>query len=175
MELKNALAVCLISLFASTLVVLIARTLDVQTESRLEPQLAKIVEQLEGIRQQARIVGAVPSGQPTAGQMAERSKGLMVYYFHSNTRCPTCREIEAAGLPRGPLGFRDRVGGWEDSVEGAELRRTRQCRTGKEVGDPGAHGHCRQDREWRTRRLEKLGSRLGAGGRPSWLCFVHAG
>ena len=37
MELKNALAVCLISMFSATLVVLIARALDLQAASRLEP------------------------------------------------------------------------------------------------------------------------------------------
>ena len=50
MELKNALAVCLISLFSATLVVLIARSLDSQAASRIEPQLARIAEQLEAIR-----------------------------------------------------------------------------------------------------------------------------
>ena len=46
MELKNAVAVCLISLFSATLVVLIARSLDSQAASQLEPQLASIVEEL---------------------------------------------------------------------------------------------------------------------------------
>ena len=44
MELKNAVAVCLISLVSATLVVLIARSLDNQAASRLEPQLAQIAE-----------------------------------------------------------------------------------------------------------------------------------
>ena len=48
MELKNALAICLISLFSATLVVLIARSLDSAAASRLEPQLAKIAEELTG-------------------------------------------------------------------------------------------------------------------------------
>jgi len=43
MELKNAVTVCLISLFSATLVMLIARALDLQAANRLEPQLAKIV------------------------------------------------------------------------------------------------------------------------------------
>ncbi|MEI8373302.1 MAG: nitrophenyl compound nitroreductase subunit ArsF family protein [Planctomycetota bacterium] len=90
MNLKNAVAVCLISLFSATLVVLIARALDSQSASRLEPQLASIVEELQAIRKQGGIAmtpGAAPSIESTAD-------GLVVYYFHSNMRCPTCRSIE---------------------------------------------------------------------------------
>ena len=47
MELKNAVAVCLISLFSATLVVLIARSFDSQAASQLQPQLASIVEELQ--------------------------------------------------------------------------------------------------------------------------------
>ena len=47
MDMKNACAVCLISLFSATLVVLIARSLDLQSTSRLEPQLARIADQFE--------------------------------------------------------------------------------------------------------------------------------
>ncbi len=89
MDLKNAAAVCLISLFSATLVVLIARSMDSQAASRLEPQLASIVEELRALRGQGGLTG-VP---------AEQSKpvkdGLVVYYFHSNTRCPTCEAIES--------------------------------------------------------------------------------
>lgn len=91
MDLKNATAVCLISLFSATLVVLIARSLDSQAASQLEPQLAKIVEELQALRAQG---GVVPgSGTSTTAETA--SNGLVVYYFHSNTRCPTCQAIEA--------------------------------------------------------------------------------
>ena len=58
MDLKNAVAVCLISLFSATLVVLIARSLDSQAASRLEPQLARIVEELEAIRSSGGITTA---------------------------------------------------------------------------------------------------------------------
>ena len=89
MDLKNAAAVCLISLFSATLVVLIARSLDSHAAARLEPQLASIVEELRALRGQGGLTG-VP---------AEHSKpvkdGLVVYYFHSNTRCPTCQAIES--------------------------------------------------------------------------------
>jgi hypothetical protein len=91
MELKNAAAVCLISLFSATLVVLIARSLDSQAASRLEPQLASIVEELQAIRKQGGIV-ALPG---TASSTETASDGLVVYYFHSNTRCPTCESIES--------------------------------------------------------------------------------
>ena len=43
MELKNAVTICLISLFSATLVLLIARALDLQAVARLEPQLTRIL------------------------------------------------------------------------------------------------------------------------------------
>ncbi len=91
MELKNAAAVCLISLFSATLVVLIARSLDSQAAARLEPQLASIVEELRALRGQGGIAAA-PSASTTAETVND---GLVVYYFHSNTRCPTCRSIQS--------------------------------------------------------------------------------
>ena len=91
MELKNALAVCLISLFSATLVVLIARSLDSQAASRLEPQLASIVEELRALRGQGGIAAA--PGTPTKAETV--GDGLVVYYFHSNVRCPICRSIES--------------------------------------------------------------------------------
>jgi hypothetical protein len=91
MELKKAVAVCLISLFSATLVVLIARSLDNQAASRLEPQLASIVEELRALRAQGG-VATTSAGSPQAETVHD---GLMVYYFHSNTRCPTCQSIES--------------------------------------------------------------------------------
>lgn len=91
MELKNALTVCLISMFSATLVLLIARALDLQAASRLEPQLARIGDELEAIRKQGGIATT-----PTADQADDAlSNGLVVYYFHSNVRCVTCRAIES--------------------------------------------------------------------------------
>jgi len=55
MELKNAVAVCLISLFSATLVVLIARSFDSQAAAHLEPQLERIVAELQAIRKQGGI------------------------------------------------------------------------------------------------------------------------
>ena len=91
MELKNAIAVCLITLFSATLVLLIARSLDLQAASRLEPQLARIVEELEAIRKSGRMATMSGSGAKTASA----DDCLMVYYLHGNTRCPTCRAIES--------------------------------------------------------------------------------
>ena len=91
MELKNAVTICLISLFSATLVLLLARALDVQTANRLEPQLTRIVEELEGLRKQGGIATAATASRPDA----PASDGLIVYYLHSNTRCPTCRSIES--------------------------------------------------------------------------------
>jgi hypothetical protein len=91
MELKNAVAVCLITLFSATLVLLIARALDLQAASRLEPQLAKIVKELEAIRES----GGITAGAGVTAESEAVEDAVMVYYFHGNTRCPTCRSIEA--------------------------------------------------------------------------------
>ena len=91
MELKNALAVCLISLCSATLVVLIARSLDSQAAARLEPQLTSIVDELRALRKQ----GGISAASSASSQPEAVDNGLLVYYFHSNTRCPTCRAIES--------------------------------------------------------------------------------
>ena len=91
MELKNAVAVCLISMFSATLVMLIARGLDNQAASELQPQLAQIVEELRAIRTQGGIA-AVSTGLGTTQTLED---GLTVYYFHGDIRCPTCEAIES--------------------------------------------------------------------------------
>ena len=91
MELKNALTICLISLFSATIVVLIARSLDNQAASRLEPQLARIVEELQALRSQGGF--ALPPGSVSPAEALQG--GLAVYYFHGDIRCPTCRAIES--------------------------------------------------------------------------------
>ena len=91
MTLKNAVAVCLISLFSATIVVLIARSLDSQAASQLQPQLTSIAEELRAIRKQSGFA-ASPSDVAASETVGD---GLVVYYLHSNTRCPTCRAIEA--------------------------------------------------------------------------------
>jgi hypothetical protein len=91
MELKNAVAVCLISLFSATLVVIVARALDSQAASRIEPQLASIVEELQAIRKQ----GGISASPAIAAKSESADDGLVVYYFHGNTRCATCEAIES--------------------------------------------------------------------------------
>ena len=93
MELKNALAVCLITFCSATIVVLIARALDIQAARRLEPRLDRIIEELVSLRN-------AESARPTAIEAARQAasgptNGLTVYYFHSSTRCPTCESIES--------------------------------------------------------------------------------
>jgi hypothetical protein len=90
MDLKNAAAVCLIALFSATLVVLIARSLDNQAAARLEPQLAQIAEELRALRGAGGIAAA-----PGSQQAETLRDGLVVYYFHGNTRCPTCESIQS--------------------------------------------------------------------------------
>lgn len=90
MDLKNALAVCLISLFSATLVVLVARSLDLQAASRIEPQLERIALQLEMLNS-----GTASQLQPASVQDGPVDDGLIVYYFHGNVRCPTCESIES--------------------------------------------------------------------------------
>lgn len=91
MELKNAVATCLIALFSATLVLLIARALDLRAASQLEPHLARISEELQAIRKGGGITAA-SGGTTTEGSADD---GVIVYYFHGNIRCPTCRSIES--------------------------------------------------------------------------------
>jgi hypothetical protein len=91
MDLKNAVAVCLISLCSATLVVLIARSLDSQAASQLEPQLTGIAKELRMLRKQGG-VAAAPGVLNAAESVGD---GLVVYYFHSSYRCPNCRAVES--------------------------------------------------------------------------------
>ena len=91
MDLKNAITVCLISLFSATLVVLIARTLDSQAAAKLEPHLERIANELEVIRKG----GGISATAGDAEEDTSLQDGLVVYYLHSNTRCPTCESIES--------------------------------------------------------------------------------
>lgn len=90
MELKQAGAVCPLAILTTTLVLLVARSLDVDASSKLEPRLAEIVEELRTIREQGGI--ALGGGVSDARQNVD---GLTVFYFHGATRCPTCESIEA--------------------------------------------------------------------------------
>ena len=115
MTLKNAVAVCLIALFSATLVVLIARALDSQAASQLAPQLNSIASELRALRKQGGFTsapGAAPSTDMPAGASADvPDNGLVVYYFYGNTRCPTCRSIEAQAREVVQSGFAPRLAG----------------------------------------------------------------
>ncbi len=91
MDLKNALSICLISLFSATLVVLIARSLDSAAAARLAPELERIANELEALRTS----GGIASSPTTTSNNRSSNDGLTVYFFHGNTRCVTCRAIEA--------------------------------------------------------------------------------
>ena len=121
MELRHALAICLLSFFSATLVLLIARALDMQAASQLQPQLAEIVEELRALRKQGGVAATPalasnpslnisansagnpshnpasnPAGNPADGaSVSPSSELLVVYYFHATQRCMTCRLIES--------------------------------------------------------------------------------
>lgn len=118
MEFKQALAVSLLAVVAAALVLLMARALDLHTVSHLEPQLDKMLEELQAIRmllaQGHAVAGngaalpapvAVSPGSPSASSAGRGTSGilttaspqetLVVWYFHGTMRCPTCRTIES--------------------------------------------------------------------------------
>lgn len=81
---KNALSIALLLFVAASILVLVVKSL------RQNP-------------------AAEASAQPAAtGSAAEMpSDGLVAYYFHSNTRCPTCQSIEAYAQEAIETGFAD--------------------------------------------------------------------
>jgi hypothetical protein len=81
MDWKTALTNSLLAFFAATLVVLIAHSLDVNSASRMEGQLERVADELELLRKKL------------GGEVNDEK--LIVYYLHSNDRCPTCRWIES--------------------------------------------------------------------------------
>ena len=103
MELKNAVSTCLIAFFAATVVVLIAQSLDSRAASQLEPRLAQIAEELQAIRKG----GGIAMGSGSGGEAMK--DGLMVYYAHGNTRCPTCQTIESQAHEAVTAGFANAI------------------------------------------------------------------
>ena len=91
MDLQKSVSVCLLTFFFATMVVLIARSLDNQAASRLEPQLTRIADQLEALN----AAGGFPTISTAAAKSSEKSDRVVVNYFYSNTRCTTCRAIES--------------------------------------------------------------------------------
>ena len=161
MELKNAVAVCLISLFSATLVVLVARALDSQAASRLEPQLASIVEELQAIRKQ----GGIAASPGTASNAETAADGLVVYYFHSNTRCPTCQSIESQAKDTVQTDFAAQLRQWRHDLENPQLRTASRQVPRQEVRDSDARGRPGKDESRPGRGLEASGRGLGVGGR----------
>ncbi len=159
MGLKNALAVCLIALCSAALVVLIARSLDSQAASQLEPQLTEIAEQLRAIRKEG---GLAPAGAHPREQQTD--DGLVVYYFHSNMRCANCRAVESQAQETLEAGFSPQLDRGEivwkvlnyEKPAGAELARR------FEVTDPVVVLVRMKDNRVQTwRRLDKV---LGLAG-----------
>ncbi|MCM2373614.1 nitrophenyl compound nitroreductase subunit ArsF family protein [Aporhodopirellula aestuarii] len=91
MDLQKSLSVCLLTFFFATIVVLIAKAMDNQAASRLEPQLTRIADQLEALTAS----GGFPVASSTAVTSAEKPDRVVVNYFYSTTRCTTCRAIES--------------------------------------------------------------------------------
>lgn len=134
MDLKNAVAICLITLFSASLVLLIARVLDVQAASRIEPQLARIVDELEAIRKQ----GGISTGQAMSMTSEAGGDSLVVYYFYGNTRCPTCRAIESQSYETVHTEFAEQLGTGELvwKTLNYEQPATKQLRTKFEIQMP---------------------------------------
>lgn len=170
MELKNALSVCLIALFSSTLVVLIARSLDSQAAARLEPQLARIATELEALRAGGGLSASVPT---SAAPIPALRDGVMVYYFHGNTRCPTCRSIEAQTFSVVQTDFAAQLDGgtlrwqtlnYEDNT-GAALAKTYEVTTSSVVLTELAGGKV-----VRSKRLDEVWALVGDP--PAFARFV---
>ncbi|MGD9128434.1 MAG: nitrophenyl compound nitroreductase subunit ArsF family protein [Planctomycetia bacterium] len=92
MEFKNAVAVCLISFFSASLVVLIARSLDLHAASEIRPELEQIRGELHALR--AQLAGKEVGDLGPVSDAAEVTDGVVVYFAHSSERCPDCRELE---------------------------------------------------------------------------------
>ena len=169
MELKNAVTICLISLFSATLVVLIARSLDNQAASRLEPQLAQIAEELRAIRTQG---GLSLSGSPGTTETLE--DGLVVYYFHGDIRCQTCRAIESQSHDTVQNDFPNQLENgqvvWKivnyDKPEGAELAKEFDVHMANVVLARMSGG---QVEEWK--RLDQVWALVGD--KPAFARFVR--
>ena len=92
MELKKAVAVCLISLFSATLIsVLVAHALDVQTASRLESKLDELIAEVRAFHK----AGGIPAAAGDAAADDPAGDCLAVYCFHGNIRCAACLAIES--------------------------------------------------------------------------------
>ena len=91
MSLKDALTNSLLMFVAATCVVLIVKALP-QT-----PPAQAVASSSAGL----------PQGSPAPTLAAQ--DGVKVYYLHGNTRCPTCRTIEAYAQEAVQTGFADEL------------------------------------------------------------------
>jgi hypothetical protein len=82
MNLKNALSACLLIFVAASIVVLMAKSLQ------QKPQTA---------------------GEESENVPPSIKDGVVVYYFHGKTRCPTCRNIEAYAREAVDTGYADQL------------------------------------------------------------------
>ena len=55
------------------------------------------------------IVKSLPQAQSSAPPALARQDGVKVYYLHGNTRCPTCRTIEAYAQEAVQTGFAEQL------------------------------------------------------------------
>lgn len=107
MELKQALAVSLIAVVAASLVLLMARALDVQTASRLEPQLAQIAQELQTVRQLlAQGRSGAGGGEPTLADPPASSLGQTTSpgspgRLSAGQAGSSASPAASSGLPRG--------------------------------------------------------------------------
>ena len=170
MDLKNAVAVCLISLFSATLVVLIARTLDSQAASRLSLQLASIVEELQAIRKQ----GGIAASPGTASSTETATDGLVVYYFHSNTRCPTCQSIESQAKDTVQTDFASQLTSGTIVWKVLNYEQPANVAVGEELRDSDAGRRAGKNENGEGRGLEASGRGLGTGRRQARLCQIHS-
>ena len=97
MSLKDVLTNSLLMFVAATCVVLIVKALP-QT-----PQTPQAVAGTGGENSGA----AAPKNNPTPTLAMQ--DGIKVYYLHGNTRCPTCRTIEAYAQEAVQTGFADEL------------------------------------------------------------------
>jgi hypothetical protein len=90
MKPKNLLAIALLAFVAACIVVLVVKGL------RQGPPLAV-----------ANPAAAPGVGRPEAEEPVE--DGVIAYYFHGNTRCPTCRAIESYAHEAVQTGFAEQL------------------------------------------------------------------
>ena len=90
MKSKNLVTIVLLLFVAASIVVLAVKSL------RRNPQAVASSNTTDG-------------GPPTAAQVDLPTDGVVAYYFHGTTRCPTCQTIESYAHEAIQLGFADQI------------------------------------------------------------------